>query len=357
MTTLTLRSIKGAPLSIEEVDQNFTNLSTDIGTRLPSASYTAADVLSKVKSVDGTGSGLDADLLRGYIPVSTNTISSLVLRDTGGNFSANTITANLVGNVQGNVIGDVAGDVEGDLTGNVLGNVTGNLGGNVTGNVNGSIGAISPNTGSFTSITLSSTLTTNSSVGTAGQYLKSRGAGLSPAWETFGPTTAVFSTGMIMMWSGSIATIPSGWYLCNGANGTPDLRNKFIVCASNDESGTAKTNVEGTLTQIGGTKDATLVSHTHAVTTSVTDPGHKHIFGSDDQVGTYGGYTRIGSFNYDATSRDSGGGGHFSTKDTNITENPQPTGISISTVIAANGESGTNKNLPPYYALAFIMKG
>jgi hypothetical protein len=357
MTTLTLRSIKGSPLSIEEVDQNFTNLSTDIGTRLPSASYTAADVLSKVKAVDGTGSGLDADLLRGFIPVSTNTISSLVLRDSGGSFSANTITANLVGNVQGNVIGDVAGDVEGDLTGNVLGNVTGNLGGNVTGNVNGSIGAISPNTGSFTSVTLSNTLTTNSSVGTAGQYLKSRGAGLSPAWETFGPTTAVFSAGMIMMWSGSIATIPSGWYLCNGANSTPDLRNKFIVGASNDESGTAKTNIEGILTKTGGAKDATLVSHTHAATNTLTDPGHKHVFGGDDHIGTYGGFTRTGSFNYDAESRGSGGGGHWLTKDTNITENPQPTGITISTVIAANGESGTNQNLPPYYALAFIMKG
>jgi len=356
MTTLTLRSIKGSPLSIEEVDQNFTNLSTDIGTRLPSASYTAADVLVKIKAVDGTGSGLDADLLRGFIPVSTNTISSLVLRDSGGSFAANVITADLVGDVTGNVIGDVAGDVEGDLTGNVLGNVIGNLGGNVTGNVNGSIGAITPNTGSFTSVTLSNTLTTNSSVGTAGQYLKSRGAGLSPAWETFGPTTAVFSAGMIMMWSGSIASIPSGWYLCNGANSTPDLRNKFIVGASNDEAAVSKTNIEGTLTKTGGTKDSTLVSHTHAVTTSVTDPGHKHVFGGDDYISN-GAYTRVGSFGYDADSENSGGGGHFLSKDTNITENPQPTGITISAVVAANGESGTNQNLPPYYALAFIMKG
>lgn len=357
MTTLTLRSIKGSPLSIEEVDQNFTNLSTDIGTRLPSASYTAADVLSKVKTVDGTGSGLDADLLRGYIPASTNTISSLVLRDSGGSFAANVITADLVGDVTGNVIGDVAGDVQGNLTGNVTGNVTGNLGGNVTGNVNGSIGAISPNTGSFTSVTLSSTLTVNSSVGTAGQYLKSRGAGLSPAWETFTTSTAVFTTGMIMMWSGSISSIPTGWYLCNGANGTPDLRNRFIVGASNDEASIAKTNVEGTLTKTGGTKDTSLVSHTHAATTSVTDPGHKHVFGADDQIENYGGYTRVGTFSYDATSKGSGGGGHLLTKDTNITDDPQMTGITVSTVIAANGVSGTNANLPPYFALAFIMKG
>jgi len=56
-------------------------------------------------------------------------------------------------------------------------------------------------------LTVSSTLTANSSVGTSGQALFSRGAGLSPQWGT------VFVSGMIMLWSGSIASIPSGWYL------------------------------------------------------------------------------------------------------------------------------------------------
>jgi microcystin-dependent protein len=40
--------------------------------------------------------------------------------------------------------------------------------------------------------------------------------------------------GGIIMWSGSISNIPSGWSLCNGANGTPDLRNRFIVGAGQD---------------------------------------------------------------------------------------------------------------------------
>ena len=63
MATLTLRSIKGSPLTITEVDDNFTALNTDVGNRLLSSSYTAADVLTKIKTVDGIGSGLDADLL------------------------------------------------------------------------------------------------------------------------------------------------------------------------------------------------------------------------------------------------------------------------------------------------------
>ena len=37
--------------------------------------------------------------------------------------------------------------------------------------------------------------------------------------------------GMIVRWSGSIVSIPEGYALCNGANGTPDLRNKFVVGA------------------------------------------------------------------------------------------------------------------------------
>lgn len=39
-------------------------------------------------------------------------------------------------------------------------------------------------------------------------------------------------TGAIMMWSGAIANIPAGWALCNGQNGTPDLRGRFIVSAT-----------------------------------------------------------------------------------------------------------------------------
>ena len=70
---------------------------SELKTKLPSSSYTAADVLTKLKTVDGDTSGLDADLLDGMHASSANTVSTVVARDSSGNFSAGTITANLTG--------------------------------------------------------------------------------------------------------------------------------------------------------------------------------------------------------------------------------------------------------------------
>jgi hypothetical protein len=172
--------------------------------------------------------------------------------------------------------------------------------------------------------------------GSSGNLLTSNGT----TWASAAPPTS-FVAGMIMMWSGTIATIPSGWVLCNGSSGTPDLRDRFIIGASQDDSGAAKTNVTGSLTQSGGSKDAIVVSHTHTATSTVTDPGHSHTIG----------YT--GNLGYD------GGGGNPNTfwgAGTNQSTNSNTTGITVSTSVASAGSSGTNANLPPYYALAFIMK-
>jgi len=95
--SITLRSTKGSPLTNTEVDNNFNNLNTAIATGLTAASYTAADVLAKLITVDGAGSGLDADLLDGLTTASANTASTVVVRDASGNFSAGTITAALTG--------------------------------------------------------------------------------------------------------------------------------------------------------------------------------------------------------------------------------------------------------------------
>jgi len=51
---------------------------------LPAVSYTAADVLTKIKTVDGAGSGLDADLLAGLAPTSAATVSTIMQRDAAG---------------------------------------------------------------------------------------------------------------------------------------------------------------------------------------------------------------------------------------------------------------------------------
>ena len=164
--------------------------------------------------------------------------------------------------------------------------------------------------------TLSSTLTVNSSVGTAGQALLSRGAGLSPEWG------AAFVTGMIMLWSGSSASIPSGWVLCNGSNSTPDLRNRFVV-------GAGSTYAVGAT---GGRADAVVVSHTH----TVTDPGHTHPM-------------KYQSFEHPAPGANINVDGIGSST---VNTNTATTGITIDTA----GVSGTNANLPPYYALCYIMK-
>lgn len=94
MATITLRSVKGSPLTNTEVDNNFTNLNND---KLESSSYTAADVLSKLLTVDGTGSSLDADLLDGLNTSSSDTSGNTVVTRSSGNFSAGTITATLSG--------------------------------------------------------------------------------------------------------------------------------------------------------------------------------------------------------------------------------------------------------------------
>lgn len=142
---------------------------------------------------------------------------------------------------------------------------------------------------------------------------------------------ASFPVGGIIMWSGTVATIPSGWALCDGTSGTPDLRNRFIIGAHSDDAGVAKTTITGSPTQTGGSKDAIVVSHTH----SVTDPGHTHnIQGSGHQNGSVG-YSKLSQ---------------FTTTNTGILSST--TGISIDSA----GSSGTNANLVPYYALAFIMK-
>ena len=165
--------------------------------------------------------------------------------------------------------------------------------------------------------------------GASGQVLLSAGGANTPTWGN------AFVAGMIMMWSGTIATIPTGWLLCNGSSGTPDLRNKFVIGAFSDDSGTAKTTITGSSTQTGGTKDAIVVSHTHTAT--VTDPGHLHTTAASS-IGANINYAGSAGLVYNA----SGG------------TNTATTGITVAN--STEGSSGTNQNLPPYYALAFIMK-
>lgn len=127
--------------------------------------------------------------------------------------------------------------------------------------------------------------------------------------------------GVIILWSGTIASIPDGWALCDGNNGTVDLRDKFVVGAKQDDSGVAKTNVSGSLTKTGGAASGNL-AHTHSVPRD----------GWGGSIDVVSGRLAV---------RSDGGGGSLYLATTNNT-----TGSGLT----------TQSFLPPYYALAFIQK-
>ena len=142
---------------------------------------------------------------------------------------------------------------------------------------------------------------------------------------------ATIPAGLISMWSGSIGSIPSGWYLCDGSNGTPNLTDRFIIGAGSTYA------VNGT----GGVSSVTLVTgnmpaHTHTAT--VTDPGHTHTSNAQQQN----------------TSNQLAGGGSFTTASATATINSATTGISVTNSSTGSGTSFSILN--PYYALAFIQK-
>jgi len=168
-------------------------------------------------------------------------------------------------------------------------------------------------------------------------------------------------SGAIIMFSGE--DIPEGWALCDGENGTPDLRDRFIVSAGN-------TYNEG---DTGGEDSVTLAeseipSHDHgdgSLSTGNDSHSHSGTTGSDSHSHSYNrGDTSFSDHSdqkYDNTtgsgfdlnsSRTTGSDSHshgFST-DTD-THNHS---ISGSTANAGGGNS--HENRPKYYALAFIMK-
>ena len=146
---------------------------------------------------------------------------------------------------------------------------------------------------------------------------------------TIPTATPSVPSGCILIWSSSTGSIPSGFVLCDGTNGTPDLRNSFILGAGNSYAVGAT----------GGSTDAIVVSHTHTATSTVTDPGHLHSFTAAQFV----------------SGSNLSGGTIAVTPQANNTASAV-TGVTVATTNASTGVSGTNANLPPYYALAFVMK-
>ena len=124
--------------------------------------------------------------------------------------------------------------------------------------------------------------------------------------------------GAIIFWSGTVASIPSGWQLCDGSNGTPDLRDRFVVGARQDYDGTAMTGVSGSLTKTGGEAYHTL--------TIDEMPAHSHTYNAPIFPSRYDGHS-----------------------------SPLCTSTATSNTSTVGGGRPHN-NLGPYYALCFIMR-
>jgi len=145
-----------------------------------------------------------------------------------------------------------------------------------------------------------------------------------PILQTATATVSPVPTGSIFLWSGSIGSIPSGYAICDGTLGTPDLRDRFIVGAGSTYAVAAT----------GGSADAIVVSHTH----TIIDPGHTHAM---PQINANLGCASSPTVSNSACSA----AADFNTRSNTTGITNQFTGV-----------SGTNANLPPYYALAYIMK-
>ena len=170
--------------------------------------------------------------------------------------------------------------------------------------------------GSIDSTSYLSSYTIPNSGVTAGSYTNSNitvGADGRVTAAASGSAATNIPLGGIIMWYGASNQIPAGWTLCNGAtvNGytTPNLQDKFVIGAGFTYSVNAT----------GGSKDAVVVEHKH--TTSI-DGGHV-IPGNGGNSYSYGG-----------------------------------AGTYASTIFSMQNEgvSGNNKNLPPYWALCYIMR-
>lgn len=153
--------------------------------------------------------------------------------------------------------------------------------------------------------------------------------------------TRLMPSGGIIMWSGAIVSIPSGWYLCNGANGTPDLRDRFVVGA-------------GTTYAMGATGGAATVTlttaqipaHTHTVSgTTSTDGAHTH---------TEQNYSSNGTGDGSGPGASCCGGSIVNSGVQTLSAGSHSHTFSGTT--SSVGSGSAHENLPPYYALAYIMK-
>ena len=146
-------------------------------------------------------------------------------------------------------------------------------------------------------------------------------------------------SGGIILWSGAANAIPIGYVLCDGSNSTPDLRNRFVV-------GAGSTYAVGAT---GGSADATVVAHTHTLNAGSTSTAS--LTGTFD-TSKPNAATGIVSINATGIGP-AGDGSQYSGSRYTIDASHSHT---LSGSTDSTGSSATDANLPPYYALCYIMK-
>lgn len=150
-------------------------------------------------------------------------------------------------------------------------------------------------------------------------------------------TNLLLPIGTVVAFAASFATIPAGWFLCDGDNGTVDLVDQFVM-------GTA---TEGQLLQTGGDKDAVVVEHSHGEagdhTHGLNDPGHRHEVETDRSGSGEGAADNAGE-----------------SPDNEFNTSKETTGITMNVngdhTHPSEGVDGTGLNLPPFVRLAYIQR-
>lgn len=176
------------------------------------------------------------------------------------------------------------------------------------------------------------------------------------------PTVAVtgsfIPSGAIVIWSGSAASIPSGWVICDGLNGTPNLRDRFVVGAGTTYAvgatggQNAITDVPAHTHGVGTLANASDGAHTHNGTTSNTGAHTHNVPGTSGINGSLSGTqnTTIGTNAVTQATSSAGAHSHTFTTDS---AGAHTHAISGST--ASTGSASVDVR-PLYYALCYIMK-
>ena len=162
-------------------------------------------------------------------------------------------------------------------------------------------------------------------------------------------SAGVVPVGAIIMWSGNDSTIPSGWYLCDGTNGTPNLTDRFIIGAGNTyqtgSTGGSNTHDHGGSTATHTLSATEIPAHNHTYKDSYYIESYNPGQGSS---GTIAGADYVGPTNYRGSGDSDNDNDYVFYRNGTSDNNTGGGGSHAHSISSAN-------NIPVYYALSFIM--